>query len=329
MFEKFWQLFGKKNRSEGKASKPAHHAHGRPPYAGDDLRPETRIQQLFDHGPAAEAQMLQFAQLVNEGADDETLYQSKIPLYRLLMQSVVYLPGEPGLAPAQPSAYMPDHSIDQPIGLVTLNSHAGDAGLPLFTRPQLVYQWSMGQLHPIQVPFRWLCSQAVQAGVDFLLINPGGSFNNPEQSPTFFEVSAFDFCYLAEGILPPRYGEHENGITLREEAEIALGLPDGPVSPMLMERLTGLFTQNMRLVEAAYAFEVSIDQGPPHLGIGIRMPDGAEDCWETELLPNTLAISQEVLGDKEYIDFFFLNEVADMEHTLESMTQPFFRARAS
>ncbi len=240
------------------------------------------------------------------GMSARDLYNYRLPIYQALLKNHIYIP------------VPEDHQAGELLRLVTVNDVDGNLGIPVFTTADALFSWTQNDNSFASISFPALCRQSLESQIDFIVFNPAG--------PVSGELSAYEMCYLAEGLIPPANDAHQEGITLDRDTEIAIGKPANPPSIVLMERLSGFFHQNTDKIEAAYVFQVSISNGPSHLAMGIRMAAGFEPLWEKELLPNTIAISQEVLGKNEYLDFFILNQAKEIEESLKSFTMPFFKA---
>ncbi len=242
----------------------------------------------------------------NPGGD---FYAAMEPFYKALIRSIVIVPSaSPGMEANS-------------CRLVTITRENDSVGIPVFTSETTMGAWITEPSEYFAIPFRVICAKALEEGLDFIVINDAG--------PARGEISSYELSYLAEGLIPPCATGPQNsnlpsGLLLEESSEIALGIPLIPPSQMLVERIMGCFKQNKQLIDWAYVFQISISHGPPHLAVGVRMSEGQEACWENNLLPDTMAISREVLERNEYMDFFLLNEAEELEESLQGFTQPFY-----
>ncbi|MBX2861722.1 MAG: enhanced serine sensitivity protein SseB [Vampirovibrio sp.] len=238
-------------------------------------------------------------------------------LYKALMASSILVPTN---EPEENSGKSSETEMEpQEASLLTLINNSGQAGIPVFTSLKSWELWADPNAGYVILPFRFLCQQAVKKGVDSLLINIAG--------PVGCEIKTYEMTYLADGMIPKGHMDRHHGFEIEEDTEIQISKLDEPLPDTLQERLTGLFHQHQALVETAYAFHVSIAEGPYHLALGIRMPDHQAEQWETHLLPNAMAVAQEVMGAREYLDIFFLNQSGDIDQVLKDHIEPFFKAQ--
>lgn len=177
------------------------------------------------------------------------------------------------------------------------------------------------EVRPLSMKFTQLCTQALYLNLDFILLNP------VEENTLL--ISLYEIYHLAEGLIPPSKDEAVKEIVLEKDTEIYLGVPVKPPSPMLVERLYGLFKQKASIVSKAYLFQIAIAQGPPHLAVGIHMVPEKASSWELTLLPDTMAVIHEVLDERDCVDLFLLNHDEGMESLIRSFSEPFFQAELS
>ncbi len=83
----------------------------------------------------------------------------------------------------------------QRLAVLTLENGAGERGLPVFTSVTAFSHWNDTSLAYRILPFATLCTYAMDAGVDALVVNVSGPFG--------CEINASHFRYLAQGLLPP------------------------------------------------------------------------------------------------------------------------------
>ncbi|MGE0201351.1 MAG: SseB family protein [Candidatus Melainabacteria bacterium] len=238
-------------------------------------------------------------------------YRMSLLLFDQLVQSHVLLP-------------IPQEAIDQQlpreeIPLWVLKNKRDELIVPVFTSERTLQRWKQGGTPYTVYPFRQLCTYVVQHGLDSVMLNLAG--------PCGMEIRHYELTYLAEGLIPPAEEERSHEITISKNTEIHLAeLPVNPAEPsLLFERLSGVFRQRHEIVEEVYAFQVAFSDGPMKTALGIKMPHGAVANWESDLWPDVLAVLQEVLGNKEYVNVFLLNETRELEETLEGLTQPFYK----
>lgn len=246
---------------------------------------------------------------IHQQEKPETIcYEVLVPLYAALTEALILAPAS---APIEEAA----SGSSQVFRLTTLKNSQGERGIPVFTTEDTLERWVKGPTEYVGLPFRILCEKVLESGMNFMIINPAG--------PARAELCLYELSYLAKGMIPPRSDKPVESTGTPDGLKISVSLLPDPPSPMLLERVTGCFQQNP-LVESAYVFQVSMSEGPPHLAMGVRVLEGAEQQWKADLLPNAIAILHEVLDDDEFMDFFLLNESEELENSLRKVTEPFF-----
>ncbi len=209
-------------------------------------------------------------------------------------------------------------SKDKGIPMWVLENDKGNEGVPVFTSELMLSKWVNETTNYIEISFKDLCTSAVQAELDFILLN----LNDQSGMEVFFH----EFTYMAEGILPPDNAKSVGELRLEKDTTLQLNTQYG-LPMMLDERLSALLRGNKDVVECAYAFEVSFGEGPLRPALGIHLYDSCESDWEQTVWPNILVTLQETMGDKEYINIFVLNHAPDLANKLKSVDTPFFSAQ--
>ncbi len=274
-------------------------------------KPLPRIGVNADHaGPdGAELDRLMLAVAAHQQANPEEIcYEVMVPLYIALVDAMILVPTSGPIDEIEAEN-------SRVFRLATLKNPHGDRGIPVFTTEDALERWVDEPTEYVGLPFRILCEKVLESGMNFMVINPSG--------PARGELCLYELSYLAKGMIPPRSDRQTEPVYYHSSAEIVVSIPDDPPPQMLIERVTGCFRQNP-MVESAYVFQVSMAEGPPHLAMGVRVFEGEEQRWETDLLPNTIAIFHEVLDQDEFIDFFLLNDSDELEASLREVTEPFF-----
>lgn len=300
MFENFDSFFGGSERKKGNTKKDRRFSES------DFFTPE---QPLEVTGPLLERMMARVSD-----RPEEDRYPLLLPLYHQLMGSMVITPIPTG------SAMSKDETLAQGLSLMVIQNESGERGIPIFTSEEAMSFWVNEPTEYVGLPFTVLCTYAVESELDFLVINAAG--------PAGGEISHYEMTYLAERLAPPPQTERSGELTLEKDTEIHLA-PLASPSVMLTERISGVCSQKTQLVNRVYAFQVAFSEGPLKTALGIRMPEGSEDRWETELWPDILAVLQEVLGAKEYVNVFLLNQAGDLEDTLQEITEPLYVAKSA
>lgn len=236
-------------------------------------------------------------------------YALQMSLYQQLIGSMVLIPVPKGT------------DTRQSIPLMTLENERGETGVPVFTSEEAMAMWVSEETEYVGLPFPMLCTHAVQANLDFVVLNLAG--------PAGGELTHYEFSYLAENLIPPPREDKSGEFVLEKDTEVRLG-PADDLSPILLERLTALFSQRADLIDRVYAFQVAFSQGPMKTGIGVCLKKGSgsdpNQLWETELWPNVRAVLQEVLGAKEYVNVFLLNALPELEETVGNVSKPFYKS---
>ena len=246
-----------------------------------------------------------------EGLSSDDLYPVMLPFYRALTQTIVIVP-----CPNIPIG--PELNTVEPYQLPTILSPNGEKSLPVFTSEDALQAWILEPIEYFAIPFRIICTKALEQGVDAIVINDAG--------PARAELTAFELSYLSEGLIPPYASQSHQGVTLDENTEITLSALSRSVPVMLAERLNGYFNQGSQSIYSAYLFEISIAHGPIHLAMAVKMNEKHEALWETNVLPDLMAISRETLERNDYIDFFLLNDTSDLSQSVQEVIEPYFKS---
>ncbi len=267
----------------------------------------TKSQSGFGPQQAAELNGPDLEHLLNMLSLSQVVdrYPILMSLYDLLIHSIVLLPVPPGT------------NIDEGVPLVALENGRGEKGVPVFTSEHAMSLWVTEPTEYVGIPFSLLCTHAVYADLDFILLNMSG--------PAGGEINHYEFAYLAEGLIPPPQGEQAGEITIEKNTEIRLA-PLDKTPTMLVERLNGVFGQQGNCVAEAYMFKVGFSHGPLKTGLGIRLAPGMDSYWDQTVWPNVLVVLKEVLGAKEYINVFLLNDSPDLEKVIRQITPSFYSA---
>lgn len=239
-------------------------------------------------------------------------YPLQIRFYEKLMACDLLLP-----VPAQ-------SNLSQGLPLMSLENSHGEKGLPLFTSTENLLEWATEPLDFVAMPFASLCGFALEARLDYVIINIAGPFG--------CEIALHDFSYLAEGLLPPPGPEQPvtgnalkpGEILITKQTPMRLGLcrnfPEN-----LSQRLQQVFQHHQNMIEQVYLFDVAFNEGPLQPALGVRMPDALESQWETQLWPNLQAVLHEMLEKHNVVNVFLLNQAGGLEKHLQDLTQPIFQ----
>jgi hypothetical protein len=206
--------------------------------------------------------------------------------------------------------------------LMVLQNGQREKAVPVFTNEENLGLWTSEPTDYVALPLMELCRYAMEAKVDYLVLNVAGPFG--------CEIAFHDFSYLAEGLLPPpsteqsHYcGQKPGEVVIEKNTPMRLGLCDG-LSPGLMDRLQHVFQHHQELISRVYLFDVAFNEGPLQPALGVRMPEGAEDRWEVDLWPTMQAVLYEMLERREVVNVFLLNQAGSMEQYVQQMTIPIY-----
>jgi hypothetical protein len=215
-------------------------------------------------------------------------------------------------------------NLQQGLPIITLENARGEMGLPIFTNENTLGLWDEEPTEYIILSFPKLCGYALEAQVDFMILNVAG--------PNGCEIAMRDFSYLAEGLLPPPVSVKEpskpSGRSL--PVEINAGTPTciGPAQNLpesLMGRLNHVFSMHHDAIERVYQFEIAFNQGPLQPAIGVLLhPQVDEACWEENLWPTVRAVLQEMLERRTMVNIFLLNHVPSLEKQVRAQCPPVF-----
>ncbi len=214
--------------------------------------------------------------------------------------------------------------LNRGLPLLSLENGNGETGLPIFTNENNLAQWTQGQNNYLPLSFTKLCAYALEARMDYLILNIAGPFG--------CEISFHDFSYLAEGLIPPP-GPGQTTLTTNVkpgEVMIAKHTPmrlsecDSLPTP-LMNRLQQVFRHHEDMIESVYLFDIAFNEGPMQPALGVRMPEILEPLWEATLWPNLQAVLHEMLERHAVVNVFLLNQAGNLETHLQDLTQPVYR----
>lgn len=228
---------------------------------------------------------------------------NKQMFYQLLIDSAVLLP--------LPAGY----NLDDGIPIISMEGPDGETAIPVFSSEESMSYWVTKPTEYVGVPFTAICTSAIEANMDYIVINASNEF--------MLEIPHCDFTYLADRLIPPSEAQRSGEISIEKNTELYLA-PSGELSPMVQERLSAVFNQRTHLVDRVYTFNVAFSDGPMKTALGIGLHQGQEGLWDAELWPDVQATLQEVLGSKEYMNVFLLNECGDLEGSLQELTDPFY-----
>ncbi len=274
------------------------------------LTPTADTEQKPDAVPSIDLASNQFLEKQMHSLASSLLTNTKserIEILKRLQTSHVLLPLPKGTTV----------SMDKGIPMWVLENDKGNEGVPVFTSELMLSKWVNETTNYIEISFKDLCTSAVQAELDFILLNLNDK--------TGMEVYFHEFTYMAEGILPPANAKSVGELHLEKDTTLHLNTKYR-LPMMLDERLSALLRGNIEVVQHAFAFEVSFGEGPLRPALGIHIHDACETAWEETVWPNILVTLQETMGDKEYINIFVLNHAPDLASKLNSVATPFFSA---
>jgi hypothetical protein len=261
----------------------------------------------------------------------EARYGEQNRFYEYLLGCHLLLPVAPGT------------NLSEGLAVFALENGHGEKALPVFSSEAALKSWclpgsSLSSLEKpgsetrawepteyLALPFDTLCTYALEASVDYIVMNAAGPFG--------CEISFHDFSYLAEGLLPAPCSTQE-GKTARKAGEILVE----KATPMrlsvcermperLISRLMQLFQNYQSLVSRVYLFDVGFNEGPLQPAVGVQVADGCESEWEERLWPNMQAVLCEMLERKEVVNVFLLNQAEGMEQHVRQVTEPVYISR--
>lgn len=244
---------------------------------------------------------------LTDAAYDER-YPLQVAFYEKLLQCELLLPVPSGT------------NLKKGLPILALENNQGEKGMPLFTSEKTLNLWVDESKDYVTMPFGTLCAYALEAKLDYVVINVAGPYG--------CEISFHDFSYLAEGLLPPprdEFGRDPGEILIGKNTPVRLATSRG-LSNMLMDRLYSLFAHHATQIEKVYLFDVAFNEGPMQPALGIRMADGHEEEWEMALWPDMQAVLHEMLERREVVNVFLLNQSGGMENHVQELTIPIYES---
>ncbi len=250
-----------------------------------------------------------------ENASSEAGYGLQLSFYEKLLTCDLLLPVPIGT------------QLSDGLPLMTLENPRGEVGLPLFTNETNLAEWEDEPTEYVILPFARLCGYAIEAQVDFIIINVAG--------PHGCEIAMRDFSYLAEGLLPPpvllststssKPDTKPSSLPVQIKAgtparlSLGKGLPDA-----LMSQLAHLFTTHQSMIERVYQFEIGFNDGPLQPALGVILKPDMQADWEVHLLPNVKAVLCEMMEPRTVINVFQLNQTPSLTEQVRKLCEPLF-----
>lgn len=258
----------------------------------------------------------------------EARYGEQSRFYEYLLGCHLLLPVAPGT------------NLSEGLAVLALENGHGEKALPVFSSELALKTWCLPDVSRddsdsgnaetracqateyLALPFDTLCTYALEASVDYIVINAAGPFG--------CEISFHDFSYLAEGLLPAPASAQEvssnrkAGEMLVEKATPMRLAACERMPKSLSSRLMQLFQNYQSLISRAYLFDVGFNEGPLQPAVGVQVADGCEAEWEERLWPNMQAVLCEMLERKEVVNVFLLNQAEGMEQHVRQVTEPVY-----
>ena len=253
----------------------------------------------------------------------EARYGEQNRFYEYLLGCHLLLPVAPGT------------DLNQGLSVLALENGHGEKALPIFSSEKALKTWCLPDKseEPAQendwepaeylaLPFDTLCSYALEAGVDYIVMNAAGPFG--------CEISFHDFSYLAERLLPAPASSQESkthrkaGEMLVERATPMRLAVCERMPESLTSRLMQLFQNYQNLVSRVYLFDIGFNEGPLQPAVGVQVVEGCENEWEEQLWPNMQAVLCEMLERKEVVNVFLLNQAEGMEDHVRQVAEPLY-----
>lgn len=242
----------------------------------------------------------------------EDCYPLQLSFYQKILQCDLLLPVPIGT------------QLQMGLPLVTLENPQGEVGLPIFTSEESLALWDDEPTEYVILPFSKLCGYAMEAQVDFLIVNVAG--------PHGCEIALRDFSYLAESLIPPPVSGLGRGVSSSAlPVEIDAGTPtrigtEKRLPHELMQRINYVLSSHGSALNQVYQFEIAFNEGPlqPALGVQLAEDPQAQIVWDKQLWPNLQAVLNEMLDRHTVVNVFLLNEVPSLTAQVRSQCQPMF-----
>lgn len=287
------------------------------------VRPLRVSPEPYANLPDADA--LEAMMDVLEGMEFEQRYTEQNKFYQYLLGCHLLIP-------------LPESDThSSSLSVMALENGHGEKAMPIFSSEQTMRLWLKSSKDDVEtdndwdtepteyiaVPFDTLCTYALQAGVDYIVLNAAGPFG--------CEISFHDFSFLAEGLLPapaasqedPEQGRKAGEILVNKATPMRLAVCER-ISEALQSRLLDLFGHYQVLIRQVYLFDVGFNDGPMQPALGVRIEEGHEEDWELELWPNMQAVLCEMLERREVVNVFLLNQADSMEQHVKQVTPPIY-----
>lgn len=295
-------------------------------------RPLRVSPEPISHLPDAE--QLHTLIAVLEDIPFEVRYTEQNRFYQYLLGCHLLLPVAPGT------------DLSQGLSVLALENGHGEKALPIFSSESTLRTWlkptpadklspdaidaldSIENIEPseyLALPFDTLCAYALEAGVDYMVMNAAGPYG--------CEISFHDFSYLAEGLLPAPASIQEKGLDrkagemLVEKATPMRLATCERLADSVLSRLMQLFNHHQTLISRVYLFDIGFNEGPLQPALGVQVKDECEEQWEEELWPTMQAVLCEMLERREVVNVFLLNQAEGMEQHVCQVASPIYDTR--
>jgi|GEM_PF-2665468 len=243
----------------------------------------------------------------------DSSYPLQINFYKALLACDLLLPVPVGT------------QLHEGLPLFTLENSKGEVGLPIFTNEVNLAEWDDEPMEYMILPFSKLCGYALEARVDFIIVNVAG--------PCGCEISLRDFSYLAEGLIPPPLVVRANAEFERSSdvlpVKVSAGTPArlGTAKKLpedLMQRVIHVLSLHGAVIMQAFQFEIAFNEGPLQPAIGILIGPDDQEEWANDIWPNLQAVLSEMLDRHTIVNVFLLNEVPSLAAQVRSLCKPVF-----
>lgn len=226
--------------------------------------------------------------------------ENRRKLYEALLASTLIIP-----TPELPKGFQsPGQTLSYPntrIDMIGLNKN-GQKVTPAFTDEEALRTWDPN------TPSLGLKSQALfqmVMGTDIqgVIINPFDPIRKMIRPGGFVTRSELEF--LAQGLVPSRFGSSGFQVQLKAGQSIAIGLPAVRPGPDIEEALRSAAMGNPVITEL-WLFQMANPEGGSHTAVGIQIDKIIPRDREGELVAKLIEAIRPILKQGQSLDFLFL-----------------------
>ncbi|MBI5652447.1 MAG: enhanced serine sensitivity protein SseB C-terminal domain-containing protein [Chloroflexi bacterium] len=223
--------------------------------------------------------------------------ENRHALYENFLASELIVPVAKPIGDGKPGLQIVDGAT--PVDFIVTHNQENQVVLFAFTDADSINAWKPSGSHYIAIKATDLFQMAIEMNAASIVVNLAGPAVGGE-------LMRWEFQALAAGVMPKEVNEAGTAqVTIPPGTRVAFGAPEQKPSDALIAALkTACAAQSD--IAASYLFEMQVNQGDPHLVVGVKfMRDLADDAIGN--LINTLGDQiAPALEPDHFVDFVVL-----------------------